>query len=75
MIPDQLAMLIHHNTQAYIEGFRRVYGYLDQKATMGRPQQVRHLEAMIKAVFASSDPLALINEIEPHLDVLMLEQA
>ncbi len=75
MTPDQLAMLIHHNTQAYIEGFRRTYDYLDQKATMERPQQVRHLDALLRAVFAAANPMAVIDEVEPQLDALMLEQA
>jgi len=48
----QSAMLMHHNTQAYIEGFRSAYMQLTPKHAASRPPQLRYLDMVIETVTA-----------------------
>jgi len=60
----QQVLLVHHNTQALIEGFRRAYGYLDRKYALERPQSVRWLDEFIRLIFQTEAPMRLIAELE-----------
>lgn len=82
----QLALLIHHNTQCFIEGFRHAYHLLDAKAALDRHPSIRHLDIVLKSVFPpigtaypntliSTDPYEAIDAALPYIDALMLEQA
>ncbi|WP_300035755.1 hypothetical protein [uncultured Roseobacter sp.] len=69
----QQAMLVHHNTQALIEGFRKAYRFLDEKSFPDRPESVAHLNKIIRAVFIAKDPFAVIDEWAVQLDALSYE--
>lgn len=82
----QLALLIHHNTQCFIEGFRHAYRLLDDKSALDRHPSIRHLDILLKSVFPpigtaypstliSTDPYKAIDAALPYIDALMLEQA
>ncbi|SDH23470.1 hypothetical protein [Pelagibacterium luteolum] len=46
----QVALLMNHNIQAYIEGFRKAYQNLDDGAVLDRPLALFQIEAMIDEV-------------------------
>ena len=69
----QQALLVHHNTQALIEGFRKAYRFLDRKHFADRPRSIAQLDEIIRAVFIANDPLAVIDEWAVQLDALSYE--
>jgi hypothetical protein len=82
----QLALLIHHNTQSFIEGFRHAYRLLDDRSALDRHPSIRHLDQLLKSVFPprgtvypntliSTDPYAAIAAASSFFDALSLEQA
>jgi hypothetical protein len=60
----QQTLLVHHNTQALIEGFRHAYGYLDTKYALERPPSVRWLDEYIRLIFQTEAPMSLIKKLE-----------
>lgn len=77
--PEQAALLIHHNTQAYIEAFRSVYALLEPKSATERPAALKHFELLLDAVLeplskdAYSEAFARVNAAESDLDVFIYE--
>ena len=69
----QQALLVHHNTQALIEGFRKAYRFLDRKSFADRPQSIAQLDEIIRAIFIAEDPFAVIDEWAVQLDALSYE--
>ncbi len=69
----QQVLLVHHNTQALIEGFRKAYRYLDPKHALDRPSAISHLPEIINIIFTAPNPFALIDECEVELDALSFE--
>lgn len=69
----QQALLIHHNTQAFIEAFRYAYRYLDEKYEHERPPSIQFLDTCIDLVFQSKNPFDVIDDIAPELDALAME--
>lgn len=69
----QQTLLIHHNTQAYIEGFRQAYRRLDDKAVLQRVHTIRHLREVFEVIFTDADPDARINECASFLDAMSFE--
>ncbi len=76
---DQSVLLMHHNTQAYIEGFRAVYKILEAKSTIHRIAPLRHFELMLDAILKPTSTgdwakaLEYVDESASALDVFMLE--
>lgn len=70
----QQLLLVHHNAQAYFEGFRRIYGMLDEKSILQRPQSVRAMETLINAAFDAENPYSFIDDAEKELDAIAMEQ-
>lgn len=71
----QQTLLVHHNTQALIEGFRYAYRLLDHKYLLERAPSIQFMDMLIREVFSSSDPMALIDDFAPQLDALAYEGA
>jgi len=69
----QQAMLVHHNTQALIEGFRNAYRFLDSKSVLQRAPSVRHMSEMIREVFIAPNPFEIIDSCAVQLDALSFE--
>jgi len=69
----QQALLVHHNTQALIEGFRKAYRFLDRKSFADRPQSIAQLDEIIRAIFIAENPFAVIDEWAVQLDALSYE--
>lgn len=69
----QQALLVHHNTQALIEGFRNAYRFLDSKSVLQRAPSVRHMSEMIREVFIADKPLQVIDQCAVELDALSFE--
>lgn len=74
-VPSKLqqVLLVHHNTQAMFEAFRKAYKLLDEdqvadlasdKHFSQRPSSVRWLGEMIDCVFNTESPMTLISELE-----------
>lgn len=70
----QFALLVHHNTQAYIEGFRHAYGYLQRGAELERPPAVSRIASLLEWAFTRPDPRAFVELARIELDELMYEQ-
>ncbi|MEP5731784.1 MAG: hypothetical protein ABJL67_20685 [Sulfitobacter sp.] len=68
----QQVLLIHHNTQAYFEGFRHAYRTLDDRRILERPVEIRHLPALLTEVFTSETPMQFIQDAERELNALAL---
>lgn len=68
----QQVLLIHHNTQAYFEGFRHAYRTLDDDKLNERPDEVRFLPILLDEVFTSETPMTFIKEAERELNALAL---
>eukprot|EP00873_Tetraselmis_striata_P031560 jgi/Tetstr1/451824/TSEL_038860.t1 len=51
----QVVLLMNHNIQAYIEGFRKAYQNLDDGAVLDRPLALFQIEAMIDEVKFDSE--------------------
>lgn len=71
----QQTLLMHHNTQAYIEGFRQAYSYLDDNYVLERAQPIRHLPIAFDEILKSKTPEPLIDEWAPILDGLSFQGA
>mgnify|MGYP000232484556 CR=1 FL=1 len=77
--PEQLALLVHHNTQAYIEAFRSVYSLLESKSATERPAPLKHFELLLGSVLELASKgdwtgaLARVDEAANDLDVFMYE--
>ena len=73
--PDgvQQALMIHHNTQVYFEGFRRAYSYLGEQDFGRRPSSIQFMEQYIDAVFRSETPMSFIDDAEFDLNRLAME--
>ena len=77
--PEQAALLIHHNTQAYIEAFRAVYALLEPKSATERPAPLKHFELLLDAVLKPlskddyPEALSRVDEAANDLDVFMYE--
>jgi len=69
----QQVLLVHHNTQALIEGFRAAYRFLDPKYFKDRPDSVAYLDHVIRAVFTSDEPFTVIDDCAVMLDALSYE--
>ena len=69
----QQALLVHHNTQALIEGFRNAYRFLESKSVLQRAPSVRHMSEMIREVFISDKPFEVIDSCAVQLDALSYE--
>lgn len=69
----QQALLVHHNTQALIEGFRNAYRLLDSRYVLQRAPSVRHMSEMIREVFISDKPFDVIDSCAVQLDALSYE--
>lgn len=59
----QQVLLVHHNTQALIEGFRQAFGYLHPAYALERPPSVRWLDEVIQMVFRTEAPMSLIDKL------------
>ncbi|MEP0942009.1 MAG: hypothetical protein ABJH63_15315 [Rhizobiaceae bacterium] len=66
----QQALLIHHNSQAFFEGFRRSYSYLNDGGYSQRPKELRLMEMYIQQVFKSENPMSVIDALQDQLNVL-----
>lgn len=71
----QQVLLIHHNTQAYFEGFRHAYRVLDDRRILERPVEIRHLPGMLDEVFTTETPMKFINDAERELNAQALAKA
>ena len=71
---EQFALLTHHNTQAYIEGFRHAYRYLSENAQVERPPAVSHLLVLLEKIFTGDDSYEFARKAQIELDELMYEQ-
>lgn len=68
----QQALLINHNTQAMIEGFKQANRLLDDKYRLDRPWPIRHLHEYIRVIFEAENPMQIIDELAVELDRLAL---
>lgn len=69
----QQVLLVHHNTQALIEGFRQAYRFLDRKHFADRPKSIAQLDEIIRAIFITEDPFGVIDDWAVQLDALSYE--
>jgi hypothetical protein len=68
----QQVLLIHHNTQAYFEGFRHAYRTLEDGYELERPKEIRYLPEILREVFTSETPMKFINDAECELNAQAL---
>ncbi|WP_299871016.1 hypothetical protein [uncultured Sulfitobacter sp.] len=68
----QQVLLIHHNTQAYFEGFRHAYRTLADHNSLERPKELVSLPALLDGVFTSETPMQFIQDAERELNALAL---
>lgn len=68
----QQVLLIHHNTHAFFEGFRRAYRTLDDRNILERPKELMCLPALLDGVFTSETPMQFIQNAERELNALAL---
>lgn len=64
----QQTLLVHHNTQALIEGFRQAYTYLEPDRLLERPPSIRWLDEYIRLIFQTQAPMSLIKKLEAELN-------
>lgn len=74
-IPSNLqqVLLVHHNTQALIEGFRQAYRFLDRKHFADRPKSIGQMDEIIRAIFIAEKPFTVIDDWAVQLDALSYE--
>jgi hypothetical protein len=68
----QMVLLIHHNTQAYIEAFRTAYRGLGKQDSLDLPVEVQWLDTLLQEVFTCKNPIDFINSAERDLDALAM---
>jgi hypothetical protein len=71
---EQFALLAHHNTQAYIEGFRNAYRYLGDSSRVERPLAVSSLLVLLERIFTQKGSYDFARKAQIELDELMYEQ-
>lgn len=71
----QMVLLIHHNTQAYMEAFRTAYRGLGKHASLDLPVEVQWLDILLHKVFTCKNPIDFINSAERELDALAMAKA
>lgn len=69
----QQTLLVHHNTQALIEGFREAYRFLGRNSFADRPKSIAQLDLIIRGIFIAENPFAAIDEWAVQLDALSYE--